>query len=316
MGRPGATPVDTAFSGHREAVGRMSRRGTLSHNGNGQFQLGAMTIPYARWSLDRALEGIARAGLQAVGLRGLDVNGPILPERPSARDCAELRRRVEAHGLTPALMFASRGEGDPAERLRRDVDTVAELGIPFLLVIPVSPAPKFPGERPAGEHPGEMAWFTRVEAWLRTMVPAVRRAERRGVTIALKPHGGIAGTGEDLALLVERFGSAAVRVCYDPGNVSYYEGVRPEPDLPVVADLVRAICIKDHRGGQAVVDFPTPGDGEIDHVAIFRTLRASGFAGPCLIERIDGLATPEDVDRELARGREYLERAIGEAMGE
>ena len=95
-------------------------------------------------------------------------------------------------------------------------------------------------------------------------------------------------------------------------NVAYYEGVRPEPDLPQVADLVRAVCIKDHRGGQAVEDFPTPGDGDVDHVAIFRALRDAGFSGPCLIERIDGLETPEEVDRELARGREYLERSVAE----
>jgi sugar phosphate isomerase/epimerase len=282
----------------------------VANTGSARFQLGAMTIPYARWSLDRALEGIAGAGLSAVGLRGLDADGPILPERPSARDCADLRRRVEAHGLAPALLFASRGEGDPSERLRRDVDTVAELGIPQLLVIPVSPAPKFPGERPAGEHPGEMAWFLRVEAWLRMMVPALRRAERRGVTIVLKPHGGIAGTAEDLALLIERLNSPAVRVCYDPGNVSYYEGVRPEPDLPGVVDLVRAVCIKDHRGGRAVVDFPVPGEGQIDHAAIFRTLLAGGFDGPCLIERIDGLNSAEETDRALARGRAYLEGVI------
>lgn len=287
----------------------------VANAGASRFQLGAMTIPYARWSLDRALEGIAGAGLSAVGLRGLDVNGPLLPERPSARDCADLRRRVESHGLLPVLMFASRGEGDPAERLRRDVDTVAELGIPRLLVIPVSPAPKFPGERPADEHPGEMVWFLRVEAWLRMVVPAVRRAERRGVTIVLKPHGGIAGTGEDLALLIERLNSPAVRVCYDPGNVSYYEGVRPEPDLPTVVDLVGAVCIKDHRGGRAVVDFPEPGDGQIDHLAIFRTLHAGGFDGPCLIERIDGLNSAEETDQALARGRAYLDRIIAEVLG-
>ena len=124
----------------------------------------------------------------------------------------------------------------------------------------------------------------------------------RGSSIQITPNGG-------------PHGSPAVRVCYDPGNVAYYEGVRPEPDLPVVADLVRAVCIKDHRGSQAVEDFPTPGDGDIDHVAIFRTLRAARFAGPCLIERIDGLASPEEVDRELARGRAYLERAVAEATG-
>ncbi len=278
-----------------------------------QFQFGAMTIPYIRWSLDRALEGIATAGLRYVGLRPGHADGPLLPENPTSRDYTAVRQRLEHHGLTAPMMFASRGEGDPAERLRNDVDTIAELGIPFLLVIPVSPAPKFPGERPAGIHPGEMAWFNRVENWFRMIEPAVRRAERRGVMIVLKPHGGIAGTGEDLSLIIERINSPAVRVCYDPGNVSYYEGLRPEPDLPQVADLVRAVCIKDHRGGQAVVDFPTPGDGEVDHISIFRTLRAANFNGPCLVERIDGLDTPEDVDRELTRARVYLEQAAAAA---
>lgn len=286
----------------------------MSNASADRFQLGAMTIPYARWTLDRALEGIAGAGFSQVGIVRPLMDGPFYPERATASDYAAFRARIERHGLTPALMFASRGQGDPAERLRDDVDRVAELGIPYLLVIPISPAPKFPGERPADEHPSEMVWFTRVEGWLRMIAPAVRRAERRGVTILLKPHGGIAGTGVDLALLVERLGSRAVRVCYDPGNISYYEGVRPEPDLPGVVDLVRAVCIKDHRGGRAVVDFPVPGDGEIDHTAIFRTLLAGGFDGPCLIERIDGLNSPEETDQALARGRGYLEGVIAEVV--
>ncbi len=287
----------------------------MSNASADRFQLGAMTIPYARWTLDRALEGIAGAGFSQVGIVRPLTDGPFYPERATASDYAAFRARIERHGLTPALMFASRGQGDPAERLRDDVDRVAELGIPYLLVIPISPAPKFPGERLAGEHPSEMIWFTRVEGWLRMIAPAVRRAERRGVTILLKPHGGIAGTGVDLALLVERIGSPAVRVCYDPGNISYYEGVRPEPDLPGMVDLVRAVCIKDHRGGRAVVDFPVPGDGQIDHAAIFRTLLAGGFDGPCLIERIDGLNSPEETDQALARGRGYLEGVIAEVVG-
>lgn len=287
----------------------------MTNEAAARFKLGAMTLPYRRWSVDRALEGIAGAGFRHVGLIHAHVDDPLYSDRPTSAELATLRAKVEGYGLNPALIFGSRGEGDPGERLRNDVDHAAELGIPYLLSIPISPSPKFPKERPAGERPSEMVWFAKVEQWFRMIVPAIRRAERRGVTILLKPHGGIAGTGIDLALIVERLGSPAVRVIYDPGNVAYYEGIAPEPDIPNVADLVRAVCIKDHRGGMAVEDFPTPGDGEIDHVAIFGTLHAAGFDGPCLIERIDGLNTPEDVDRELARGRAYLERAVAEAVG-
>jgi sugar phosphate isomerase/epimerase len=281
----------------------------MTQSDRSPFLLGALTLPYQRWSLDRALEGIARAGFQYCGIRPGHADGPLAPDRPTPGDYAALRRRIERHGLTPLLMMAHRASGDAGESLRRDIDLVAALGIPMLLIIPPSPAPKF-----ADERLGEMAWFTQVEAWFRMMAPVAREAERRGVMLVLKPHGGIAGTGEDLRLIVERFGSPAVRVCYDPGNVVYYEGVRPEADLPSVAELVRAVCIKDHRGGQAVVDFPTPGDGDIDHASLFGVLRAAGFAGPCLIERIDGLTTPEEVDRALARGRAHLEAVAAAAL--
>jgi len=282
----------------------------MSQNPTSRFQLGAMTLPYLRWPFDRALEGIARAGFRVVGIRPGHGDAPLLPENPTAADFRTLRRRVDRHGLTSVLMFAQRGsDGWPVD-LCKDVEIVAQLGMPFLLDIPVSPSPRFASES-AGRI-GEMTWFTRVEEWFRRMMPAVRRAEQRGVTILLKPHGGIGGTGEDLALIVKRLDSASVRVLYDPGNVVYYEGVRPERDVASVADLVRALAIKDHRGGRAAVDFPTPGDGDIDHATIFRTLSAAGFNGPCLIERIDGLTTAEDVDAELARGRVYLERVVAE----
>ncbi len=74
------------------------------------------------------------------------------------------------------------------------------------------------------------------------------------------------------------------------------------------------------EGPQVVNDSKTPSGtihvgslrGVIIHDAIVRALRDAGFSGPCLIERIDGLETPEEVDRELARGREYLERTVAE----
>jgi sugar phosphate isomerase/epimerase len=275
---------------------------------NSRFDLGSTTLPYTRWTLDRALEGIARAGFRNVGLMRDHADGPIYSEQATAQELADLRRRIERHGLTPTLKFGPDSSKALPESLRRDVDAVAELGIPYLLLNPISPNPRF-----AKQRMGEMEWITRVEVWFQMLVPAIRRAERRGVTIVVKTHGGIAGTGEDLALVVERIGSPALRACYDPGNVVYYEGVRPEPDIANVADLTSVLIIKDHRGGQADLDFPTPGDGDIDHVSIFRTLHHANFAGPVLIERIDGLDTPEATDDALARGREYLERSVAEA---
>lgn len=122
----------------------------MSHQETASFHLGAMTLPYLRWPLDRALEGIARAGFRHVGLRPGHADGPLLPDRPAADDYRALRRRIDRHGLTPQLMFATRGPGDPAEGLRRDVDTIAALGVPFLLAVP----PRPPRSSPASARPG------------------------------------------------------------------------------------------------------------------------------------------------------------------
>jgi L-ribulose-5-phosphate 3-epimerase len=158
-----------------------------------------------------------------------------------------------------------------------------------------------------------MLFLRQAESYFAALRRAAPVAERLGVTIALKPHMGVTGTGADLADLVQRIDHPHVRVCYDAGNVAYYEGLRPEADVLDCASYVRALCIKDHRGPRESLDFPVPGEGEVDHVAIFRALLAAGFAGPCLVERIDGLEGPEAVDAALTRTRANLVKAVAEA---
>src|SRR5437773_486910 len=71
------------------------------------------------------------------------------------------------------------------------------------------------------------------------------------------------------------------RLCFDPGNLLYYAGERPEVALPKLAPLAVAMCIKDETGGnspQRSVDV-TPGDGDVDFPAIFQILMEHGFTG-------------------------------------
>jgi inosose dehydratase len=138
-------------------------------------------------------------------------------------------------------------------------------------------------------------------------------AERAGVTIVMKPHMGVTGTGADLADIVEVIDHPAVRVCYDAGNIAFYEGLRPEDDVKDCARYVWAVCIKDHRGPRANVDFPIPGEGDVDHAGVFRTLLGTGFSGPALVERIDGQPDAAAMDAALTKARTYLERALMEA---
>jgi sugar phosphate isomerase/epimerase len=77
---------------------------------------------------------------------------------------------------------------------------------------------------------------------------------------------------------------------------------------------------KDHGGKRAAMDFPIPGEGDVDFASIFATLRAVNFAGPVIVERLDGAngafsanSPIEVLDERVKAARINLERLLAEA---
>ena len=278
-----------------------------------RIQLGAHTLPYRAHSLDRALEGIARAGYRYVGLWNDHADRPLIPHDAPASTIDAVRRRLNSHSLTPRMAFrfpSDPNDKDPAAPLRRTVEVAGALGIPFVISTGPSPYRRAPHERKR-----DMLFHRESETYFQVLRTVAPLAERARVTVVVKPHMGVTGTGEDLADLVTLIDHPNVKVCYDAGNIAYYEGLKPEEDITACAHLTRAVCIKDHRGERWNPDFPVPGEGDVDHAAIFGTLLAAGFSGPCLVERVDGTqkATdmpPDTIDAALTKARINLEGAI------
>jgi sugar phosphate isomerase/epimerase len=46
-----------------------------------------------------------------------------------------------------------------------------------------------------------------------------------------------------------------------------------------------------------------PGQGQVDHEAMFKTLFAAGFRGPLSVERVDGKVNAAEMPAELIDGR-------------
>lgn len=271
-------------------------------------QLGAMTLPFRGYSYERSLDGVAAAGFRYVCV-GLPHDGRAVPHQDD--ETLAFRRSVELarnRGLDPVMFFCLAHAHQPGgeQAWRMAIARTAEAGIPYLLSMGTSSyLSGFAGKR---RHADQAADEDR---WADVMRRIAEAAERAGVRILVKPHTGNTATAVECRQTLDLVDRPALGVCYDAGNVRFYEGVDPAADLPLIADRVRGLCLKDHRGPRFHMDFPPPGEGCIDHAALFRTLAGAGFAGPMLIERVDGrdeaakLAFDEIVAR-LSRARERM----------
>ena len=289
---PASGPATTAPAGQTAPGSR----------GATTFQMACMTLPYAAFPMERALEGIKAAGYSHVawGVTHKDAGGqqrPALDVNAPPTEAASLARRCRDGGLDPVMMFSTvfLEEPDAADAHRRRIAQAAAAKIPYLLTF-------------GRTRPGE---YERVIACLKAIGPAARQA---GVTVLIKQHGGNTATGAMCATILREVGDDGVRMCYDAGNVLDYESHDPIADIATCVGDVRAFAIKDHRDWPRDEDCG-PGFGEIDHYRLFTPVMHTGLTMPLVFENIfEPLvrrpSTPEGVDALARRAREYVESVI------
>ncbi|ASU81431.1 hypothetical protein CDO52_00345 [Nocardiopsis gilva YIM 90087] len=265
----------------------------------------ACTIrPWAQFPLDRALRGIRTAGFDTVALPVHGVPAVVTPDTPPER-AARVGSIIAEHGLDLVLLSHAadldRGDAVALSSLCRQIDHCARLGVRLLVDMGCA--------EPAND-----------ERYVRLMVGAAPYAAAHGVTIAVKPHGGLTSTAADTLALIERVGHTAFQACWDPGNVVHYGGGSPTEGLAELAPHVVAVGARDHpvrrteRNGAASGGMPpaiTPGDGMVDFVGLYRTLREHGrFTGPSAVESVTKLGTVEQLESEAERARDNLHDAL------
>ena len=292
----------------KRAPGLASLAGLPLRAAAARYQLGCQTLPYRGLPLSRALEGIRKAGYRYVMPYSTHQGKPVLVPALTPSERAGLKRQFKDAGLEPFMMFARLGasprNADGMKAYLSELDLAAEFGMK--IVIDTGPwyYTKFPNVPKRA-----VDWEKECDEFCAALEKGVRHAESIGVTITLKPHTGITATGAACLRLVKRIVSDNFKICWDAGNVSFYEGINPDPDLADLAPFVKAVCIKDHLGGRAEANFPVPGSGQIDHELMFRTLFAGGFSGPLAVERVDGKGgpvTPEILDERITQAYNFL----------
>jgi sugar phosphate isomerase/epimerase len=274
-----------------------------------RYRLGCMTSLYGALPLADALERIRKLGYRYAAPGRTHAGETVYAADMPASKRTLVRQQFRDQGVEPFMALGGFGDvhlPGKLDQYRADLDLGAGFGIPVIVGWGPWYYRTFPNiPRTARD------WEKELAEYYPALEKLVRHAESAGVTIAMKPHTGVTANAKVCMELLKRIPSERLKICWDAGNVSFYEGIHPDPDLPELAPQVRGVCIKDHLGLRGDANFPTPGQGQIDHEQLFRTLFGAGFNGPLAIERVDGRdtkpkLTPEVTGERLAAAYRHL----------
>lgn len=261
-----------------------------------------MTLPYAQFSLNRALRGIQSAGFKFVAWGTTHKEGdgqttPVLAPDASPGRARDLAAQCRDLGLEPLLMFSGVYPEAP--------DAMAV----FKSRIRQAAAARLPQILTFGHTEGSQR-----KVWVERFKQLGPIARDHGVLLVIKQHGGNTGTGAACAEIVREVADAGVKVNYDAGNVMDYLRVDPLADIQTCATEIGSFCIKDHRTFPKDQDCG-PGLGEIDHYRLLHPVALTGLKMPLCCENISAPVLPNptdpsEVDALARRAREFLELVV------
>jgi sugar phosphate isomerase/epimerase len=264
-----------------------------------RWQIGCYTRPWDQYEYRVALDAIAEAGYEYVGLMTTKSETHLVisvatPIEEAVRVGDEVRQRglkvasVYGGDIPVALSLKAGIEG-----LRKLIDNCAACGSTNLLM-------------------GGTGNRDLYEPYYKAIAECCDYAAARGIGISVKPHGGFNATGPQCRQTVEMVGHENFRIWYDPGNIYYYSNgeLSPVEDAPTVDGLVTGMCVKDYRHPKDVA--VTPGTGQVDFPGVFAKLRAGGFeGGPLIVECLEPGDLPHMRD-EAIKARRFLEELTGQ----
>jgi sugar phosphate isomerase/epimerase len=267
-----------------------------------RFLVACTTLPYSKFPLVRALQGIAGAGFQYVawGITHVD-NGageiPLLAEDADVTKAKELGQLCRDMKLTPVMLqsLVAPEQKDAIKLLTHRILQAQAAGIGQVLTY---------GQTRGGNRP---VWIER----LKHLGPI---AKDHNVTLVIRPNGGETGSGKACGEIVREVDHPHVMMNYSAGSVLDALNIDPIPDLKTCAASVRSLSIKDHRKTPRNEDCG-PGLGEIDHYKLLAHVSHTGQEIPLCCENLFAPLVPrptkaEEIDALARRAREFLELVI------
>lgn len=252
------------------------------------------TICFKPYTLEEALRGVSEAGFENVEIGAVKAFLEHLdPDRLGPAELDDVKRLLDRYELRCVSLsgHAPLHLDEGMRRLRNVLAAGRELDVLVLNT--------FTGDAETRE---EVDRFT---ANARVLADEAREA---GIRLCIETDSNLMPTAEIGMQLLDDIGHDWIQINYDPGNVVYYAGARPEADIRNGLGRYGHVHLKDQRGGKGSLDFPVLGEGELDLASILRDLADSGFAGPVSmeIEFADYVYPPwEECVEAAQRGKAY-----------
>lgn len=244
-------------------------------------------FPYPdRMSLEECLLLAKRAGFDAIELN-YDLDNDLSP-KASPRELAAIRHLadrigIEISGLCSFLFWPyPLSSNDPIKRERgielagMMADAAHHMGVENLLVVPG--AVHIPWRDDHEPVPNDVCESRAKEA----IGKLVGKAEKTGVSLNMENifFNGFLMTPMEMNQFVDSFGSDAVQVHFDTGNISMFQFA--EHWIPILGDRIKNIHFKEFtkKGTDYSLETFRPLlDGTTDWPAVMNALEAAGYTG-------------------------------------
>ncbi len=258
-----------------------------------RWQIGCWTRPWAKYDYRMAMDNTAEAGYKFIALTGAKTRtGRVIAPDTTLEESQQVGEEARKRGLQITFVY---GGGLPLDKgpesLLKMIDNCAAAGAQSVVIA----------------HLGNEET---TERYCKSIAACGDHAAAKSVSILLKPHGGMMGTGPLCRQALQRIGHANCSLMYDPGNIYFYSdgAVDPVEDAATVDGLVTAMSVKDYRHPKNVA--LTPGTGQVDFPALMARLSKGGFTrGPLAVEMVEP-GDPAHTLREAKRARQFVEELV------
>ncbi len=268
---------------------------------NSPWQIGCYTRPFGSLEYPAALDAIAEAGYRHVGLMSTQIDGRgglVITYQTTLDEALAVGEACKSRGLSVPSAY---GGGIPVVEsldagitgMRSLIDNCEAAGVADLLMGGVGD-PELQGP------------------YYKAVAETCDYAAEKGVSISVKPHGGLNATGAQCRDIVNEVNHENFRVWYDPGNIFYYSDAELDPvdDAADVDGLVVGMCVKDYEHPRKVD--VTPGTGMVDFPAVMKRLIQGGFTGGALVVETLAPGDVKETIQEAIKAREFLEALVAD----